>query len=404
MAEKDTPTTHTEPMTTEMMAAVDANNSSDEKPAKKSAPKKKTTVKKRAASKKKSSTKKKAAPKKKAAVKKSSVTKKKAAPKKKLASKKKSAVKKKSAPKKVSVSKTTASAAVTAAAPKQTSAVVDNKPEPQPTAKVTEKAETPVTPAETMVAATAETTRVSNEEKQHQQQIRQKLVDLGVADADEIGAVAHEEPQKGSGSFWIKAIIALLVLVGLYFYSKSSNDLSSTQLTSPPTVSPLENHPAPLEETTTNDANEVNSDEASLSESSSVEVLTTPNVNVVEVEADAAITTTQDAALQPASPPSSTETEQLAENNDSDENTASTATSPEAAATPEQMQRQYIPSYTYPNPWNPNYYPPFNAMNQMAPINPYNYPPINMAPGMVPPPYYNYPIAPYQPSQFAPTE
>ncbi len=265
---------------------------------------------------------------------------------------------------------------------------------------MTEKVATPSTPTETVVAATPEAVEaasVSSEEKQHQQQIRQKLVDLGVADADEIGAVAHEEPQESSGSFWIKAIIALLILVGLYFYSKSSNDLSSAQVTSQPIVAPLESHSTPLEKTT---VAEVNSDEAALSESTTPEVLTTPNVNpnVVEVEADAATPAAQESDIQP----SPTETTPVAENSGSDENTT---TIPEAIATPEQMQRQYIPSYAYPNPWNPNYYPPFNTMNQMAPINPYSYPPINMAPGgMVPPPYYNYPVAPYQPPQLTPAE
>lgn len=442
MAEKDTPTTHTEPMTTEMMAAVDANSSSDEKPAKKSVPRKKAAVKKRAAPKKKSSTKKKAAPKKKAAVKK------KAAPKKKVAPKKKSAVKKKSAPKKSSATNTSATAAVAVAATatKQSSDPVDNKPEPQPAAKVAKKVEAPTPGAATLTETAVEeaskaaaTAGLNSEEKQRQQQIRQKLVDLGVADAAEIGAVAHEEPQASSRPFWIKAMIALLVIVGLYIYSKGSNDISTTQITSQPVVTPLESHSHGEALPEKRPISEIEGAEASPSEPAPPEALATQSVNVTEE--DTKVTAAQDSDTQPEKLtmqavgdadseeslsesvlPESRATEadvtatqgshaqtanlttQTAENSDSDENVAAVAPASEAAETTEQIQHQYIPGYIYPNPWNPNYYPPFNAMNQVAPINPYNYPPINMAPGMVPPPYYNYPPAPYQSPQFAPIE
>lgn len=411
MAEKETPTakpvtaTHTEPMTTEMIAAVDANSGGDQKPAEK--PVKKAVPKKKAAVKKKAAPKKKSVAKKKAAVKKSSVTKKKAAPKKKVAAKKKSAVKKKAAPTKSNEVKTTTTAAATTAA-KQTQNPVENKPEAQPAEKVAEKVDTPTataapaepaTPSEAGTAAEAapkETVKPapSIEEREHQQQIRQKLVDLGVADADEIGAVASEEPQESSGPFWIKAMVALLVIVGLYFYSKESNNVSSVQIASQPVVAPLESHPPVADEPKVDEAapSEGEVSDEPLSESTPPETLATPGISVAKE--DATITASQLPDTQPESEPTQTATQQTAENGDNDEKVA-TAPASEPAVTTEQMQGQYIPGYVYPNPWNPNYYPPFNAMNQVAPINPYNYPPINMVPGMVPPPYYGYPQAPY---------
>lgn len=346
MAENNTPSTepnsaHSEPMTAEMQAAVDANSSNKKSSVKKSAKKKKSAVKK------------KAAPKKKSAVKKKSAPKKKAVP------KKKSSAKKKAAPKKKTQAASTASTKTAAAIASPSSKPDSESRSPKIAAEKAPKQTTPP---------------VSKEDLQHQQQIRQKLVDLGVADAEEIGAKAHEEPTESNGPFWIKAIIALIIIVGLYFYSKEGNNISTAPITEQPMVT-LDNTQVKKEDGVA----AIQSTDSTAKEGISTE----DHQDIVTNEESAPEAVSADEEKGP-----------------SDEIQTSTTAAPPTSP----VQPYYGPGYMAPNPWSPDYYPPFNTMNPNAPVNPYYYPPINMMPGAVPPPYYGYPVAPYPPMQTAPIQ
>lgn len=139
-------------------------------------------------------------------------------------------------------------------------------------------------------------------------------------------------------------------------------------------------------------------DDTAPASANAVQVATTP---VQQEETLQAGETTEPASVTSVATEENTSAVEPTAGNES----GSTAPSAAAVTTTEPAPMQYVPSYAYPNPWNPDYYPPFNVMNQIAPVNPYNYPPMTMAPGgMVPPPYYAYPAAPYQYPQPAAAE
>ncbi|NOR51536.1 MAG: hypothetical protein GQ470_02855 [Gammaproteobacteria bacterium] len=429
----ETPATHSEPMTAEMKAAVNSNIGGDEKPAKKSAPKKKAATKKKVAPKKKSSVKKKAAIKKKSAVKKRVAPKKKASPKKKTTAIKKNSVKKSSSTKK---STSAASVIVTPAV----TDVIDKPTEATPTKVAAENAssqksddsaiqtaKTKGEPSTKVVLPTHEqekaakgdtkdpqpevdksekiaTAPTSVEELEHQQQIRQKLVDLGVADATEIGAISHKKDDEHSDRpFWIRVTVALIIIVGLYTYAKSNRETSTTQIdlntavtetTSLDSSSHDEGEEAYVATPATADSEE-STPESDYVEAADITSSATINEEQPAVEARPKIEVNRDISNEVTA--NNREDGILPVTAENSEPTVGDQPVTKTAETTVQEQNQIIPGYIYPNPWNPNYYPPFNMMNQVAPVNPYYYPPINMTPGFVPPPYYNYPVAPYHP-------
>ncbi len=355
--EKESAHAHTEPMTTEMRAAVETKRNGDDKPAakRKSAPKKGGSGEKGANS---------------------------------------------ATHPKDAIATTAATGVIDEGRAERQTTEASIPPQPV-TPSTSDSAEAP------SITATAETP-VGAEKMKGKQWIRQKLVDLGVADAAEMGVVTQQKPDDSTISFWIKTATVLLVIVALYLYSGGSDDVVTPQDPTPP-VRSLEDHlqgggePTRSATTNPNEGGTSSSDPERL-----------PTEVTAETDEPTGDTATQ-VVSAPTRPEQMSQTDETTEQHlatpalsaerpsavkptaDDTEYRAATTAATFRPTAP--VQIYYIPGYRYPCPsgsWIPNPYPPFNLMNRPLPVNPYFYPPINMAPRVAPSPYYPYPAAPYR--------